>query len=281
MADTKPAEGGFFSHLLELRNRLLYSVIAVLVVFAALAYFAQDIYVVLAEPLLKVLPEDSSMIATEVASPFLTPIKLTLWVSLIISVPVVLYQMWAFVAPGLYRHERMLVWPLILSSTLLFYLGMSFAYFVVFPLAFGFFTAFAPEGVQVMTDIRAYLDFVLGMFVAFGIAFELPVAIVLLARAGVVNPDSLAKKRPYVVVWTFVIAMLLTPPDVVSQTLLAIPMLLLFEIGIRVARYVRPRDAGAEEEYMSDEEMDAELNKEEEYLSDEEMGAELDKLEND
>jgi sec-independent protein translocase protein TatC len=263
MADEKFAEGSFVSHLIELRNRILYALVAVGVVFAGLAYFAQDLYTIVASPLISVLPAGASMIATEVASPFLTPLKLTFWVALIIAMPFVLYQIWAFVAPGLYRHERRMVWPLLVSSSLLFYLGMLFAYFVVFPLAFGFFTSVAPAGVQIMTDIRAYLSFVFGMFFAFGVAFEVPVAIVLLTRIGVLDPDALAKKRPYVVVWVFVIAMVLTPPDIFSQTLLAIPMLLLFEIGLFVARRIRAKQEEAEaEEYrpLSEEEMEAEFD---------------------
>ncbi len=257
------ATAPFVSHLIELRNRLLYSVYAIGAVFVALVYFAQDIYVLIARPLMSALPPGASMIATEVASPFLTPIKLTLWVSIILAIPFLLYQVWAFIAPGLYKHERRLVWPLIVSSTVLFYLGMAFAYFVVFPLAFGFFTAAAPEGVQVMTDIRAYLSFVFGLFFAFGIAFEVPIAIVLLTKAGAVQPDSLARKRPYVVVWTFVFAMLITPPDIISQTLLAIPMLLLFEVGLFFARRLPSADAVPDDEdyrELSEKEMEAELD---------------------
>lgn len=257
-----PTEGTLLSHLLELRDRLIRAVVAVLLVFAVLVIFRQEIYRMVALPLIQALPEGGSMIATEVASPFLTPVKLAFWVSVIVAMPYLLYQLWAFVAPGLYRHERRVVMPLLVSSVLLFYLGMAFAYFVVFPLAFSFFTAAAPEGVQVMTDIRAYLDFVFGMFFAFGLAFEVPVAIVLLAKAGVVEPEALARKRPYVVLWTFVIAMLITPPDVFSQTLLAIPMLALFEIGLFVARRVAPRDGEADEEgAMTEEEMEAELDR--------------------
>lgn len=259
------AEGTFLSHLIELRDRLLRAVIAVIAVFVALVYFAQDLYVIVAKPLMQALPAGTSMIATEVASPFLTPIKLTFWIAVIVAVPYILYQVWAFVMPGLYRHERRLVLPLVVSSTVLFYLGMVFAYFVVFPLVFGFFTRIAPEGVQVMTDIRAYLDFVFGMFLAFGIAFEVPVAIVLLSWAGVIDPVSLAKKRPYVVIWAFVIAMLLTPPDAFSQTLLAIPMLLLFEVGLFAARRLRRRrDAAQDDEQdreLTEEEMEAELER--------------------
>ncbi len=255
-------EGTLFSHLLELRNRLLYSVIGVLVVFIPGAIYSRELYSMLAQPLMRVLPEGASMIATEVASPFLTPLKLVFVLSIVLSIPNILYQLWAFVAPGLYRHERKLVLPLLASSTLLFYLGVAFAYFVVFPLVFGFFTQVAPTGVQIMTDIRAYLDFIFSMFIAFGIAFEMPVAIILLTRAGVISPDSLAKKRPYVVVWVFVIAMFLTPPDVISQTLLAIPMLLLFEVGLFFARRQGPKSPDQEEEKtLTENEMEKELEK--------------------
>lgn len=244
------AEGSFFSHLLELRNRLLYAITGVLVIFLPLVAFSQELYTLLAQPLLSVLPKGASMIATEVASPFLTPLRLAFIVSLVVSIPWILYQAWAFVAPGLYRHERRLVIPLLASSTLLFYAGMAFAYFVVFPLVFGFFTRIAPEGVQIMTDIKAYLDFVFAMFIAFGIAFELPVAILLLTYAGVVEPEKLADKRPYVLIGVFAVAMLLTPPDVISQTLLAIPMMLLFEVGLFFARRIgrrRPEDGMADD----------------------------------
>lgn len=267
-------EGSFLSHLLELRNRLLYSAVVVLVIFIPLVVFAQDIYTLVARPLMSVLPEGASMIATEVASPFLTPLKLAFFVAIVIAIPFLLYQLWAFVAPGLYRHERKLVFPLLASSTLLFYCGMAFAYFVVFPLVFSFFTRVAPAGVQIMTDIKAYLDFVFSMFLAFGLAFELPIAIVLLTRAGVVEPKTLATKRPYVVVGTFIVAMFLTPPDVISQTLLAIPMLLLFEIGLFVARRVTPAasDTGRDDEAdeVSDAELEAEMDRAEaELLADE------------
>lgn len=243
--DRDSSEGTFLSHLVELRNRLLRAVVAVLVLFAGLVVFARQIYVIVAQPLMAVLPEKSSMIATEPAAPFFIPIKLTFAVAVVIALPYLLYQLWAFVAPGLYRHERRLVLPLIVSSTLLFYLGMSFAYFVVLPIAFGFFTAYAPEGVLVMTDIGAYLGFVIWVFFAFGVAFEVPIAIIILTRAGALDPDALAAKRGYVVIGIFTLAMLLTPPDAFSQTLLALPMWLLFEIGILIARRVRPR---AEEE---------------------------------
>ncbi|MFH2706007.1 Sec-independent protein translocase subunit TatC [Klebsiella pneumoniae] len=248
--DTQP----LISHLIELRKRLLNSIIAILVIFLALVYFANDIYQLVSAPLISKMPVGATMIATDVASPFFTPIKLTFMVSVILSVPIILYQVWAFVAPALYKHERRLVVPLLVSSTLLFYIGMAFAYFVVFPLAFGFLTHAAPEGVLVSTDIRSYLDFVMALFMAFGVSFEVPVAIVLLCWMGVTTPEDLRKKRPYVLVGAFVVGMLLTPPDVFSQTLLAIPMYCLFEVGVFFARFytgkrlTRDDDAVAEAE---------------------------------
>ncbi len=248
--DTQP----LISHLIELRKRLLNSIIAILVIFLALVYFANDIYQLVSAPLISKMPVGATMIATDVASPFFTPIKLTFMVSVILSVPIILYQVWAFVAPALYKHERRLVVPLLVSSTLLFYIGMAFAYFVVFPLAFGFLTHAAPEGVLVSTDIRSYLDFVMALFMAFGVSFEVPVAIVLLCWMGVTTPEDLRKKRPYVLVGAFVVGMLLTPPDVFSQTLLAIPMYCLFEVGVFFARFytgkrlTRDDDAEAEAE---------------------------------
>lgn len=224
-----------FDHLLELRSRLLKAVISVLVVFCCLAYFAQDIYQYLAQPLLQTMPAGAQMIATDVASPFFAPFKLTIVLSIFIAIPFILYQVWAFVAPGLYKNEKRLVAPLMLGSTLLFYSGIAFAYFVVFPLAFAFFTSVAPEGVTIATDISSYLDFVLKLFFAFGAAFEIPIAIVLMCWTGVTTTDSLKAKRPYIVVGAFIIGMLLTPPDIISQTLLALPMLLLFEVGLIVA----------------------------------------------
>lgn len=231
--DTQP----LISHLIELRKRLLNSIICVLAVFIALVYFANDIYQLVSAPLIKQLPVGASMIATDVASPFFTPIKLTMIVSVFVAAPLVLYQVWAFVAPALYKHERRLMMPLLVSSSLLFYAGMAFAYFVVFPLAFGFFAKTAPAGVLIATDINNYLDFVMALFMAFGISFEVPVAIVLLCWSGVVTPEDLKKKRPYILVGAFVVGMLLTPPDVFSQTLLAIPMYLLFEIGVFFSRF--------------------------------------------
>ncbi|MGZ8162107.1 MAG: twin-arginine translocase subunit TatC [Methylobacter sp.] len=235
----------FISHLIELRNRLLRVVLCVLGVFLALASYANEIYSLLAGPLLKHMPKNSTMIAIDVASPFFTPFKLALVVAVFISIPVILYQFWAFVAPGLYRRERRLILPLLIASTLLFYLGVAFAYFVVFPLVFGFLTAAAPTGVAVMTDITKYLDFVLTMFFAFGICFEVPIFTIVLVWTGLVTPADLADKRPYVIVAAFIIGMLLTPPDAISQTLLAIPMWMLFEIGLLFSRlFVRKADAG-------------------------------------
>ena len=231
--DTQP----LISHLIELRKRLLYCIVAVFAIFMALIYFANDIYHMVASPLISQMPAGASMIATDVASPFFTPIKLTIIVSVFLAVPVILYQVWAFVAPALYRHERRLVMPLLFSSTLLFYVGVAFAYFIVFPLAFGFFAKTAPQGVTIATDITNYLDFVMTLFMAFGVAFEVPVAIVLLCWTGITTPEDLKKKRPYILVGAFVVGMLLTPPDVFSQTLLAIPMYCLFEVGVFFARF--------------------------------------------
>ncbi|GLS82288.1 twin-arginine translocase subunit TatC [Paraferrimonas haliotis] len=235
------------SHLLELRDRLLRALASVFIVFACLAYWSKDIYHYVAQPLLAVMPDATSMIATDVAAPFFAPFKLTLVLSFFIAIPYVLYQVWAFIAPGLYRHERKLLMPLLTSSTLLFYAGMAFAYYVVFPVVFGFFTSVAPEGVQVATDISSYLSFVLKLFFAFGLAFEIPIAVVLLCKAGVTHPDDLATKRPYIVVAAFVIGMLLTPPDVISQSLLAMPMLILFEGGLLVSRLMLKNDTNKDE----------------------------------
>jgi len=236
--DTQP----LFSHLLELRNRLLRSILSVIVVFLGLVWFANDIYAFISAPLVERLPEGASMIATDVASPFFTPIKLTLVTSVFIAVPMILYQVWAFVAPGLYKHEKRLIMPLMASSSLLFYCGVAFAYFVVFPLVFTFFTTISLGQVEFATDISSYLDFVLALFLAFGIAFEVPVAIILLCWTGATNPKSLSEKRPYIVVGAFVIGMMLTPPDMISQTLLAIPMCILFEVGLFFARFYVRKD---------------------------------------
>jgi len=230
----------FVSHLVELRDRLLRSIVAILLIFLGLAYYANDIYAFLAGPLLKHMPAGTQMIAIEVASPFFTPFKLTLVVAFLAAIPYVLYQAWAFIAPGLYRHERRLMLPLLVASTLLFYGGIAFAYFVVFPLLFGFLTAAAPKGVTMMTDITRYLDFVLTLFVAFGAAFEVPIATILLVWSGVVDRKSLGEKRPYIIVAAFIVGAVLTPPDVVSQSLLAIPMWLLFELGLLFSRFFVP-----------------------------------------
>lgn len=225
------------SHLVELRNRLLKSLVCVLIVFCGLVYFANNIYHLIAEPLIHQLPNGATMIATNVVAPFFTPIKLTLITAVFLSIPYILYQIWAFVAPALYKHEKRLIYPLLVSSTLLFYIGVAFAYYIVFPLVFGFLTKTAPQGVAIATDITSYLDFVLTLFLAFGICFEVPVAIILLCWSGITTPQDLASKRSYILVAAFVIGMLLTPPDIFSQTLLAVPMYLLFEIGVFCARF--------------------------------------------
>jgi len=224
------------AHLTELRDRLLRAILAVLVVFLCLFPFANTIYTFVSEPLRALLPPGTSMIATEVASPFLTPFKLTLFTALFIAIPYVLYQVWSFIAPGMYRHEKRLAIPLLASSIVLFYCGAAFAYFVVFPLIFAFFTSVGPEDIAIMTDINSYLDFVLKLFFAFGVAFEIPIAAVLLIWAGVTTPEDLGRKRPYIIVGCFVFGMLLTPPDIISQSLLALPMWLLFEAGIVAGR---------------------------------------------
>lgn len=234
-------EQPFISHLIELRDRLLKVVLCIIVVFLGLATYANDIYSILAGPLMKHMPANSTMIAIDVGSPFFTPFKLALVVSIFITVPIILHQFWAFVAPGLYRRERRMILPLLIASTFLFYLGVVFAYFVVFPLVFGFLTAAAPEGVAVMTDISKYLDFVLTMFFAFGICFEVPIVTIVLVWMGLVTPADLADKRPYVIVGAFIIAMPLTPPDPVSQSLLAVPMWMLFEIGLLCSRLFVPK----------------------------------------
>jgi sec-independent protein translocase protein TatC len=239
MSDTdRPGDGeqSLISHLIELRERLLKAVAAVLLVLLALVPFANKLYGWLALPLIKHLPQGGQMIATEVASPFLTPLKLAFFVALFIAIPFVLYQLWAFVAPGLYRHEKKLAVPILVSSVLLFYIGCAFAYFLVLPAVFTFMTAVAPAGVAVMPDIGHYLSFVLMLFLAFGLCFEVPVVLVILVALGIVTTDQLAASRRYAIVGSFVIAAVLTPPDVLSQTMLAVPMCVLYEIGIIGAR---------------------------------------------
>lgn len=238
-------EQPLISHLLELRSRLLWMIVGVLAVFLVLLPFSNRIYTLLAGPLLAHMPANTSMIAIDVISPFLTPLKLSLVLAIFIAMPWILYQAWAFVAPGLYQHEKRLALPLVASSTALFYCGMAFAYLVILPVFFAFLTGTAPEGVAVMTDINLYLNFVLTLFFAFGIAFEIPVATVLLVLIGATTPDALAAKRPYIIVGAFVVGMLLTPPDVISQTLLAVPMWLLFEAGVFLSRIMLRRRAAA------------------------------------
>jgi sec-independent protein translocase protein TatC len=238
------AEGTLISHLLELRNRLLRSLLVVMAAFLPLVYFSNDLFTLVARPLLDKLPEGTSLIATSVVAPFMTPLKLSLIGALFLAMPYVLYQIWAFVAPGLYRHERRFALPLFASSVVLFYVGIAFAYFVVFPLMFAFLTTTTPVGVKMMTDMSSYLDFVLLLFFAFGVAFEVPVAVVLLAATGLVKVESLRKHRGYVVLGIFIVAAILTPPDAVSQCFMAVPMYVLYELGIVLAQYlVRRRKA--------------------------------------
>jgi len=240
------AEGTLLSHLVELRGRLIKIAASVIVLFAAFIPFAQKIFAVVSQPLIDVLP-GQQMIATAVASPLLTPFKLTFFVALFVAMPVILYQVWAFVAPGLYKKEKHFAFPLLASSILLFYAGVAFAYFVVFPLVFGFFTAITPDGVEMMTDISAYLDFITTIVLAFGIAFEVPIATVLIVWTGLTTPEKLGKARPYVFLMAFVVGMLLTPPDIISQTLLAVPVYLLFEAGIIMSRIFAKKPEAIEE----------------------------------
>ena len=223
-------------HLIELRTRILHAMLSVLIIFLPLFAFSNEIYAYVSEPLRQFLPEGTTMIATEVASPFLTPFKLTLVLAIFIAMPYILHQLWSFIAPGLYSSEKKVAAPLLVSSIILFYTGIAFAFYVVFPLVFGFFTSVAPDGVTIMTDINRYLEFVLKLFFAFGLAFEIPIATVLLIWTGTTTVESIGGKRPYVIVSCFVVGMLLTPPDIISQILLALPMWLLFEAGILFAR---------------------------------------------
>lgn len=238
ITDPDDIQESFLSHLIELRTRLMRSIIAVVVVLLALFPFAKKIYALLAEPLLRVLPHGSTMIATDVTGTFFVPLKVTLMTAFLVALPYVLYQAWAFVAPGLYQHEKRLALPVLVSSCLFFVFGMAFAYFAVFPVAFGFFAGYTPAGVQMMTDIDKYLSFVLTMFVAFGVVFETPVVVVVLVRMRVVSLEKLKKMRPYVIVGAFVVGAIFTPPDVISQSMLAVPLWLLFELGLVLARFV-------------------------------------------
>ncbi len=241
-ADTISAESDqgqpLIEHLIELRTRILHGIFSVLIIFLPLFYFANDIYTYISGPLRVFLPEGTTMIATEVASPFLTPFKLTLVLSIFIAMPYILHQIWSFVAPGLYSGEKKIALPLLTSSIILFYAGIAFAFYIVFPLIFGFFTSVAPEGVTIMTDINRYLDFVLKLFFAFGLAFEIPIATILLVWTGATTVPNLKRKRPYVIVGCFVLGMFLTPPDVISQVLLALPMYLLYEFGILFSQLI-------------------------------------------
>ncbi|MBR9868591.1 MAG: twin-arginine translocase subunit TatC [Oceanospirillales bacterium] len=235
------------SHLVELRSRLMRALLAIFILFLCLFYFANNLYEIVSAPLTALLPAGTSMIATDVTSPFFAPFKLTLVLSIFLAMPFILHQVWGFISPGLYKHEKRLAVPLLASSIVLFYSGIAFAYFVVFPLIFGFFTSVGPENVAVMTDISSYLNFVLKIFFAFGVVFEIPIATLLLVWSGITDVQSLRAKRAYVIVGCFVLGMLLTPPDVISQTLLAVPMWLLFELGIVLAVIVK-RKAPAEDE---------------------------------
>ncbi len=228
----------FVQHLLELRDRLLKMILAIVLFLFILMPFASDLFTLLAGPLQDLMPEGTKMIAIDVASSFFIPFKLALVLSIFLAMPVILYHLWAFIAPGLYKNEKTLIAPLLISSTLLFYLGMAFAYFVVFPLVFSFMLNMTPAGVEMTTDIGRYLDFVLKLLFAFGVAFEVPIATILLVRMDVVSPDDLAQKRPHIIVGAFIIGMLMTPPDMISQTLLAVPIWLLFEVGLFLSRAI-------------------------------------------
>ena len=245
------AEGTLISHLLELRDRLLRAFLSVILVFVPLAFFANEVFTLVAQPLINQLPAGSSLIATSVISPFMTPFKLAFFVALFLAMPYVLYQIWAFVAPGLYRHEKRFAMPLLASSVVLFYAGVAFAYFVVFPVMFQFFANTTPAGVRMMTDITSYMDFVLTMFLCFGLAFEVPVVVVLLVLTRLVSVEKLAEVRGYVLIGIFVVAALLTPPDAISQTIMAVPMYLLYESGLLMARLMermrRKSEAEADE----------------------------------
>lgn len=258
----------FISHLIELRDRLLRAAIAWIVLFVCLFPWAKDLYALLAQPMLASLPQGGQMIATEVVTPFFVPVKVAMMTAFLLALPYVMYQAWAFVAPGLYAHEKKFILPLSVASVLLFIIGMCFAYFLVFPVVFGFVVGIAPEGVAVMTDINKYLDFVITLFIAFGVTFEVPIVVVALAKMGIVDVATLRNGRPYVIVGAFVIAAIVTPPDVISQFMLAVPMWLLYEAGLLVAGWlVKQAPDTPEDEYRP--------------LSDEEMEAELDRIENE
>ena len=275
--------GSLMSHLVELRDRVVRMVLAVLVLFLGMFYWANDIYVYLAEPLTRHLPDDANMIAIDVASPFLTPFKLVLMLAVFLAMPVILYQCWSFVAPGLYANEKRIAGPLLVSSILLFYGGVAFAYYVVFPLVFGFFTSVGPEIVNISTDIGRYLDFVLALFFGFGLAFEVPIATIILVAIGITTPQKLGEKRPFVIVGAFILGMLLTPPDVISQVLLALPVWVLFEAGLIASKIIfkdRELEADDDDEDLDDEVAAASVP-DHQPLTDVEMEAELDQAEAD
>lgn len=248
MSDSTDQEQPLISHLVELRNRLLKALLCVLIIFLGLFYFANDLYLILVKPLSAILPQNGEIIATGVIAPFLVPFKLTFVLAFMFAVPVILHQIWGFISPGLYQHEKKFAIPLLISSVILFYLGIAFAYFVVLPLAFAFFSAAGPTGIAYMPDISNLLDFILTVFFAFGIAFEIPIATFLLVLSGIVSVESLTAKRPYIFLGCFVVGMLVTPPDVFSQTILAIPMWLLFEAGVVAARFIKKEEPAVETE---------------------------------
>ncbi len=245
---TEQAHTGFVGHLIELRNRLMKALLSILLIFISLVYFANDIYSFVAAQLIANLPSTATMIATDVTAPFFAPFKLTLFVALFAAIPMILHQVWSFIAPGLYQHEKRMLMPILASSILLFYSGIAFCYFVVLPIILGFFTNTGPDMMTLAPDISSYLSFALKLFFAFGIAFEIPVAIMLLCWSGATTTKSLKEKRPYIVVGVFVVAMFLTPPDVLSQTLLALPMLLLFELGLILAAFYTAKPQQESEE---------------------------------
>jgi len=273
--------GSLMSHLVELRDRVVRMVLAVLVLFLGMFYWANDIYVYLAEPLTRHLPEGANMIAIDVASPFLTPFKLVLMLAVFLAMPVILYQCWSFVAPGLYANEKRIAGPLLVSSILLFYGGVAFAYYAVFPLVFGFFTSVGPEMVNISTDIGRYLDFVLALFFGFGLAFEVPIATIILVAIGITTPQKLGEKRPFVIVGAFILGMLLTPPDIISQVLLALPIWVLFEAGLIASKIIfKDRELETDDEDEQGETAVTPVS-EHESLTDEEMEAELNQAEAD
>jgi len=274
--------GSLMSHLAELRDRVVRMMLAVMVLFLGMFYWANEIYIYLAEPLTQHMPEGATMIAIDVASPFLTPFKLVLMLAVFLAMPVILYQCWSFVAPGLYANEKRIAGPLLVSSILLFYGGVAFAYYIVFPLVFGFFTSVGPEIVNISTDIGRYLDFVLALFFGFGLAFEVPIATIILVAIGLTTPQKLGEKRPYIIVGAFILGMLLTPPDIISQVLLALPIWILFEAGLIASKMIfkdREQDTDDEEDEADDTAVTPVSDHQ--PLTDEEMEAELDQAETD